>query len=202
MNGYPSKRQADYDAFVAGLTAISRAFGVAVASTEGVRLACRRGEFAGVTYIAHLPSGHLEPNFPGDDLDPACGKPANRTRQAEYDAFVAGLTALTRRYGVVLFATGGVFQGAWPSEFATLTYVADIVGDRLDPCFPNDGKGGIEIDGPSGAVLRMGDRVVYRLPDGSRNVGLVQGWRQGRVVIRRKAGHTEDVPEADCERRN
>lgn len=198
-----TKRQAEYDAFVAGLTAISRHFGVAIAATGGVRLGRHRGEFAEVTYLAHLPSGYLEPSFPGDRLDTVVSRLCpDRARQAQFDAFLACLTALTQQFGVVLYPTRGVYLAGRPGEFAALTYAADIPGDRLDPCFPNDGKGAIETDAPSGIGLRVGDRVIHRPPDGRRSVGLVQGWRQGQVVIRYKAGQTADVAEADCERRN
>ena len=194
----PATFRAEHDAFVAGLTAIGRQFGVAVAASGGIRLARQRREFARVTYLAHLPSGHLEPCFPGDHLDTVCGRVyRDRGRQAQFDAFLACLAALTQQFGVVLYPTGGVYLAARPGDFATLAYVADLANNRLEPRFPDDGKGPMD-EAPRGSCLRIGAHVAYALADGRSGRGLVQGWRQGRVVIRHRLGHTEDVPAADC----
>ena len=55
-------------------------------------------------------------------------------------------------------------------------------------------------------TLQKGDRVAYyitrRVSYGTgieqvRRTGIVQGWRDGKVVVLHKAGYTEDLTEAD-----
>jgi hypothetical protein len=192
------RRLADANAFVAGLTELTRRYGIALAATGGITLPPRRSDCAGVRYLAHIESGHLEPCFPGDSLDLVCGPPcADRRRQAEYDAFVAGLTALTRQTGVALFLTRGIYRAGRPGEFGQLTYRGDLLANRLEPRFPDDGKGAISRTRPKGARCRIGERIGYVLPDGQHSGGLVQGWRAGRVVVRHKDGYTEEVLEQD-----
>ncbi len=58
--------EANYDKFVAELTAITRKYGVALQSVGGVILANERGAFRDVTYIADITSGDLYPRFPDD----------------------------------------------------------------------------------------------------------------------------------------
>jgi hypothetical protein len=117
MRNLTPRRLADAQAFVAGLTELTRRYGIALAATGGITLPPRRSECAGVTYIGHLESGHLEPSFADDPLDPDCGPPcADPLRQAEYDAFVAGLTALTRQTGVALFVTRGIYRAGRPAN--------------------------------------------------------------------------------------
>ncbi len=57
--------EADYNQFIAELTAITRKYGVAIQSVGGVILADAPGEFRDVTYIADISSGDLLPEFPG-----------------------------------------------------------------------------------------------------------------------------------------
>ena len=57
--------EADYNQFIAELTAITRKYGVAIQSVGGVILADAPGEFRDVTYIADSSSGDLLPEFPG-----------------------------------------------------------------------------------------------------------------------------------------
>ena len=56
--------------------------------------------------------------------------------------------------------------------------------------------------------LKKGDKVAYyiarRVSHGSgsgieqvRRTGIVQGWRDGKVVVLHKAGYTEDLNDAD-----
>ena len=56
--------EADYNKFVAELTALTRKYGVAIQSVGGVILADEPGEFHDVTYVADISSGDLLPNFP------------------------------------------------------------------------------------------------------------------------------------------
>ena len=56
--------EADYDQFVAELTALTRKYGVAIQSVGGVVLADHAGKFRDVTYIADISSGDLYPRFP------------------------------------------------------------------------------------------------------------------------------------------
>jgi len=56
--------EANYDQFIAELTALTRRYGVAIQSVGGVILADARGDFRDVTYIADISSGDLYPEFP------------------------------------------------------------------------------------------------------------------------------------------
>ena len=56
--------------------------------------------------------------------------------EANYDKFIAELTSLTRKYGVAIQSIGGVILADDPSEFCTVSYVADITSGDLLPEFP------------------------------------------------------------------
>ena len=56
----------NYDRFIAGLTVLTRKYGVAIQSVGGVYLANERGEFDKLTYTADISSGDLYPNFQGN----------------------------------------------------------------------------------------------------------------------------------------
>ena len=56
--------------------------------------------------------------------------------EANYDKFIAGLTALTREYWVAIKSVGGVILADESSEFKDVTYVADISSGDLYPRFP------------------------------------------------------------------
>lgn len=60
-----------------------------------------------------------------------------RNVEADYDRFVAELTALTRKYGVAIQSVGGVILADRADEFCNVTYVADISSGDLFPRFPN-----------------------------------------------------------------
>lgn len=52
--------------------------------------------------------------------------------------------------------------------------------------------------------VKRGDKVAYylqrRISTGTtqiRRVGIVQGWREGKVIVLHKAGYTEVVADAD-----
>ena len=60
----------------------------------------------------------------------------NLTIEANYDEFVAELTALTRKYGVAIQSVGGVILADHADEFRHVTYVADISSGDLYPNFP------------------------------------------------------------------
>ena len=62
----------------------------------------------------------------------------NLTIEANYDEFVAELTALTRKYGVAIQSVGGVYLADDPGEFRNVRYVADITSGDLLPEFPAD----------------------------------------------------------------
>ena len=55
---------ANYEKFVAELTALTRKYGVAIQSVGGVILADAQGEFSDVSYCADISSGDLYPEFP------------------------------------------------------------------------------------------------------------------------------------------
>ena len=55
--------EANYDQFIAELTALTRKYGVAIQSVGGVILADAHGEFHNVTYRADISSGDLYPEF-------------------------------------------------------------------------------------------------------------------------------------------
>lgn len=57
----------------------------------------------------------------------------NASTQANYDAFVAELTKLTRKYGVAIKSIGGVAIADDPSEFYDVTYEADITSSDIYP---------------------------------------------------------------------
>lgn len=60
---------------------------------------------------------------------------ADPTVEANYDRFVAELTALTRKYGVAIQSVGGVILADHAGEFHDVTYVADISSGDLYPRF-------------------------------------------------------------------
>ena len=60
----------------------------------------------------------------------------NLTIEANYDEFVAELTALIRKYGVAIQSVGGVILADHADEFRNVTYVADISSGDLYPSFP------------------------------------------------------------------
>ena len=57
--------------------------------------------------------------------------------EANYNQFIAELTALTRKYGVAIQSVGGVTVADQASEFADVTYIADISSGDLYPGFPD-----------------------------------------------------------------
>ena len=59
-----------------------------------------------------------------------------RNVDANYDQFIAELTALTRRYGVAIQSVGGVILADHASNFHDVTYTADISSGDLYPNFP------------------------------------------------------------------
>ena len=58
--------------------------------------------------------------------------------EADYNQFIAELTAITRKYGVAIQSVGGVILADAPGEFRNLSYVADITSGDLLPEFPVD----------------------------------------------------------------
>ena len=58
--------------------------------------------------------------------------------EANYDKFIAELTALTRKYGVAIQSVGGIYLADDPGEFRNVSYVADISSGDLLPEFPTD----------------------------------------------------------------
>jgi len=56
--------------------------------------------------------------------------------ETNYNQFIAELTALTRKYGVAIQSVGGVTVADQVSEFANVTYIADISSGDLYPGFP------------------------------------------------------------------
>lgn len=58
--------------------------------------------------------------------------------EANYNQFIAELTALTRKYGVAIQSVGGVILADDPGEFRNVRYVADITSGDLLPEFPTD----------------------------------------------------------------
>ena len=59
----------------------------------------------------------------------------NPTVEANYDQFIAELTALTRKYGVAIQSVGGIILSDQAGEFRDVTYVADITSGDLYPRF-------------------------------------------------------------------
>jgi len=55
--------------------------------------------------------------------------------EANYDQFIAELTALTRKHGVAIQSVGGVILADAPGEFRNVTYRADISSGDLYPEF-------------------------------------------------------------------
>ena len=58
--------------------------------------------------------------------------------EANYDQFIAELTALTRKYGIAIQSVGGVILADAPGEFSHVSYVADISSGDLYPEFPDN----------------------------------------------------------------
>ena len=58
--------------------------------------------------------------------------------EANYNQFIAELTALTRKYGVAIQSIGGIYLADDPGEFNSVRYVADITSGDLLPEFPAD----------------------------------------------------------------
>ena len=58
--------------------------------------------------------------------------------EANYDQFIAELTALTRKYGVAIQSVGGVILADAPGEFHNVTYRADISSGDLYPGFADN----------------------------------------------------------------
>ncbi|MBF0142865.1 MAG: hypothetical protein HQL59_05335 [Magnetococcales bacterium] len=56
--------------------------------------------------------------------------------ERNYDAFMEELTRLTRKYGVAIQSTGGVFVAFSPNEYRQVTYIADLSSGDLIPVFP------------------------------------------------------------------
>jgi hypothetical protein len=56
--------------------------------------------------------------------------------EADYNKFVAELTAFTRKYGVAIQSVGGIILADEPGEFHDVTYVADISSGDFYPEFP------------------------------------------------------------------
>ena len=63
--------------------------------------------------------------------------PTSPQLEANYDQFIAELTALTRKYGVAIQSVGGVILSDAPGEFSHVSYVADISSGDLYPEFPD-----------------------------------------------------------------
>ena len=57
--------------------------------------------------------------------------------EADYNQFIAELTALTRKYGVAIQSVGGVILADAPGDFRDVTYIADISSGDLYPEFPD-----------------------------------------------------------------
>ena len=56
----------------------------------------------------------------------------------DYDLFIMGLTALSRKYGVAIQSVGGVLLARQHGEFRDVTYVVDIANGDLYPDFHRD----------------------------------------------------------------
>jgi hypothetical protein len=57
-----------------------------------------------------------------------------------YAAFIGELTALSRRYGFYIQATGGVYSVDDPAKLASLQYSDDLSSGDLLPIFEVDEK--------------------------------------------------------------
>ena len=64
--------------------------------------------------------------------------PTSPQLEANYDQFIAELTALTRKYGVAIQSVGGVILADAPGEFCNVTYIADISSGDLYPDFADN----------------------------------------------------------------
>lgn len=64
--------------------------------------------------------------------------PTSPQLEANYDQFIAKLTALTRKYGVAIQSVGGVVLADAPGEFHNVTYRADISSGDLYPEFADN----------------------------------------------------------------
>ena len=64
--------------------------------------------------------------------------PTSPQLEANYDQFIAELTALTRKYGVATQSVGGVILADAPGEFHNVTYRADISSGDLYPEFADN----------------------------------------------------------------
>ncbi len=63
-------------------------------------------------------------------------QPATPQMERNYDAFMEELTRLTRKYGVAIQSTGGVFVASSPNEYRQVTYIADLSSGDIIPVFP------------------------------------------------------------------
>jgi len=66
------------------------------------------------------------------------GHNSDMNMNANYNHFIAELTALTRKYGVALQSVGGVILANETGEFSDVTYVADITSGDLYPRFSDN----------------------------------------------------------------
>lgn len=57
------------------------------------------------------------------------------TREADYQAFMAELTTLSRRYGIAIHAVGGVLIADQAGDWPAVTYTADSSSGDLYPEF-------------------------------------------------------------------
>ena len=64
--------------------------------------------------------------------------PTSPQLEANYDQFIAELTALTRKYGVAIQSVGGVILADALDEFRNVTYRADISSGDLYPEFADN----------------------------------------------------------------
>jgi len=91
------------------------------------------------------------------------------TTQDNYQKFVAGLTLLTRKYGVAIQSIGGVSITNTPYEFSRVIYKADITSGDLEPEFPGDGPTGENIPSETARVIAQRylhiDTLERRLSD-------------------------------------
>jgi hypothetical protein len=60
------EEEARYEQFVAGLTALSRKYGIALTAIGGVHISDDAGDYAELRYVAGFGSGDLYPNWPVD----------------------------------------------------------------------------------------------------------------------------------------
>ncbi|MBF0626241.1 MAG: hypothetical protein HQL82_15735 [Magnetococcales bacterium] len=56
--------------------------------------------------------------------------------ERNYGAFMEELTRLTRKHGVTIQSTGGVFVASSPNDYRQVTYIADMSSGDLIPVFP------------------------------------------------------------------